>query len=175
MRFDADYIETLTLSDGQQCTVRCIKPEDRDVLRDGMARYSADSLYWRFLSVKKELSEAELDYLTQVDGHDHFALVAGRVFADGSRQGMAVGRFVRLTEWPDEADFALFVGDPFQSLGLGRAMFDRLVEAAREREIRVLVGEMFAGNTKMFALVERSGLPVDWRIDGPLAVCRIAI
>lgn len=174
MRFDAGYQEDITLRDGTPCVIRTIRPEDRHVLRRGMERYSADSLYWRFMSVKSELSESELDYLTQVDGHDHFALVAGQNTTDGP-VGFAVGRFVRIPGRPEEADFALFVGDPYQGLGLGKAMMQRLVAAARERDIKVLIGEMFAQNHKMFGLAGSLGLPVTWDVVGPVATCRITV
>lgn len=174
MRFDADYEENITLRDGTPCVIRTIRPEDRHVLRRGMERYSADSLYWRFMSVKRELSESELDYLTQVDGYDHFALVAGQNTEAGP-VGFAVGRFVRIPSRRDEADFALFVGDPYQGLGLGKAMLLRLATAAQERGVKTLVGEMFALNHRMYGLAKSLGLPVSWEVDGPVATCRITV
>ncbi|MBX3111795.1 MAG: GNAT family N-acetyltransferase [Fimbriimonadaceae bacterium] len=174
MRFDRDYSESLVLRDGTPCVVRMVRPEDRHVLREGMAHYSSDSLYWRFMSVKNSLTEAELDYLTQVDGYDHFALVAGQNTPDGP-VGFAVARFVRVPGSPDDADFALFVGDPYQGIGLGKAMMDRLVAAAKERGVKVLVGEMFAQNSRMFGLAKGLGLPVEWQVVGPVATCRITV
>ncbi len=174
MRYNADYYEALTLADGSACSVRCVRPEDREVFRRGMEQYSSDSLYWRFMSVKRELTESELDYLTQVDGIDHFALVAGMT-TDHGRTGMAVARFVRVPGTDGEADFAVFVGDPYQGKGLGKVMLVRLVEAARERAVKVLVAEMFAENARMFRLVGSLGLPVEWRLEGAVTSCRITV
>ena len=44
--------------------------------RDGFARLSATSRQMRFLTPKRELSAAELRYLTEIDHHDHEALGA---------------------------------------------------------------------------------------------------
>lgn len=174
MRFDADYYETITLRDGTPCAIRLIKPEDRHLLRRGMERYSTDSLYWRFMSVKNELSEAELDYLTLVDGYDHFALVAGQNTPEGP-VGFAVARFVRDPGRPDVADFALFVGDPYQGVGLGRAMLERLIAAARERDVRFFVSDIFAQNRRMHDLAASLGLAYNWEAEGSIATLTISL
>src|SRR3954447_2504759 len=72
--------------------IRPIQPADADLLRDGFARLSAESRRLRFFVSKKALTTRELTYLTEVDHHDHEALVAVRRFGG---QGVAVARYIR--------------------------------------------------------------------------------
>src|SRR3954466_4194851 len=104
-----------TLLDGTTVFVRPIAPEDKPLLAEGLRRLSPQTSIKRFLSVKVKFSEAELRYLTEVDGHDHIALVA--VDARDPSSLIAVARSVR-TE-PDTAELAVVVGDQWQGLGLG--------------------------------------------------------
>ena len=64
------------LLDGTLVTIRPIEPEDKRLLVDGLRRLSPEAAFKRFLSPKVRFSDAELKYLTEVDGHDHIAYVA---------------------------------------------------------------------------------------------------
>jgi RimJ/RimL family protein N-acetyltransferase len=105
--------------------IRPIRPEDKALLKWGLAHLSAGTIQRRFLSPKPRFTEAELRYLTEVDGHDHVALVA--IDGDGGLAG--VGRFVRLED-PIEAEIAVVVADPLQGQGLGTRIGYELVEEA---------------------------------------------
>src|SRR3954451_11580291 len=109
--------------------VRPITPEDKPLLAAGLKALSRESAMKRFLSVKVSFSAAELRYLTEVDQHDHIALVA--VDARDPQVLIAVARCVRVDE--DTADMAVVVGDLWQGLGLGRQLV-RLLTAAAARE-----------------------------------------
>jgi len=72
----------VTLRDGARVTVRPIRPQDAVALRAGFERLSEESRYRRFLSPMQDLSGSMLRYLTEVDHHDHEALIA--VGAEGT-------------------------------------------------------------------------------------------
>src|SRR3954464_6303165 len=88
--------------------IRPIRIEDQALLSDGFARLSAQSRRLRFFVSKKRLTSAELRYLTDVDHHNHEALVAVRRF--GGR-GIAVARFIRDPRDRDAAELAVTVAD----------------------------------------------------------------
>src|SRR5262249_26789271 len=104
-RFDASYRETLELRDGSTVELRPIRPEDKPIFLDGFARLTPESRYLRFFTGKDHLTDAELAYLTEVDGERHFAL--GAIAPDG--RGAGVARFVRLEDEPDVAELAVTV------------------------------------------------------------------
>ena len=131
--------------------IRPISPEDGPGLRAAHDRLSPDSKYRRFLAPKPYLSSAETQYLVEIDGRDHVALVATSV-AD-EHEILAVARFVRLDEDPAQAEFAIVVGDPFQQEGLGTALMERLRSAAAVSGIASFKATMLAENIAAHHLV----------------------
>jgi GNAT superfamily N-acetyltransferase len=100
-----------------------------------------------------------LDYLTRVDGIDHFAVVAFTESLDMKvEEGVGVARFVRLASEPEVAEAAVTVIDDFQGRGLGRLLLVTLVEAARERGVKKFHSEVLASNDRMRKLLAAVGV-----------------
>ena len=138
--------EAVTLGDGTILEVRPVLPSDKPHFREGFARLSRESRYFRFLSNKNRLTDGDLRYLTEVDGHDHYAICAFKRHANGREEGVGVARFVRLSDRPDTAEVAITVVDAWQKRGVGALLYVRLVAAARERGIRILRSEVHENN-----------------------------
>jgi RimJ/RimL family protein N-acetyltransferase len=147
----------LTLLGGTRIRVRPIVPEDKPLLVDGLRRLSRRSAFQRFMSPKVSFSQAELRYLTEVDQHDHIALVA--VDADHPSRLIAVARCVRVA--PDTADIAVVVGDPWQGMGLGRRLADEVARRARATGVERIAGTMLADNRAAFRLMRGIGFPFE--------------
>jgi acetyltransferase len=147
----------LTLPDATRVFVRPIAPEDKPLLVEGLRRLSPEAAFRRFMSPKASFSTAELRYLTEVDQHDHIALVA--VDADRPSHLIAVARCVRVA--PDTADIAVVVGDPWQGMGLGRRLADELARRARTVGIERIAGTMLADNRAAFRLMRGFGWPFE--------------
>lgn len=125
--------------------VRPIRPEDRDALREAFAQFSDRSRRLRFFRVIRELTEAQLDYLTHIDYHDHFAWVAFSL-DDESQPGVGVARYVRLAEEPSIAEPAVAVLDAYQGRGIGSVLFGLLAETAVEHGIERFRAHVLTGN-----------------------------
>lgn len=139
-------------------TIRPICAEDRAELRDGFKKLSPLSRYQRFFSDIHELTDAQLDYLTNVDGVNHVALVASVPTADlALEKGLGVARFVRLPDEPDVAEVALTVVDDAQRKGLGTALLSALIAAARERGIHRFRMQILTMNGSMLGLLSHCG------------------
>lgn len=141
------------LDDGREITIRPIRPDDKRRLAAGHALMSPETQRLRYHAPKPHLSEEELRYLTEVDGVDHVAYVA--VSDELPDVTLGVGRFVRDRERPDTAEFAIVVADPFQGNGIGRAIAERLAEAAVERGIRRFTATVLPENIKVRRLLSR--------------------
>jgi RimJ/RimL family protein N-acetyltransferase len=153
-----DFRAEHTLRDGTRVTLRAIQPSDRDELRRQFSRLSPESRYRRFFHPISELTEEMLDYLTQVDGLDHLAIVAWVDSLDlKNEEGVGVGRFVRLPGEPEVAEAAVTVVDDFQRRGVGTILLRALGEAAKERGIRRFRGEVLTSNEPMRRLCEEAG------------------
>src|SRR6202012_995416 len=97
-------------------------------------------------------------YLTQVDGDDHGAVVAGTDSLDLKTEvGLGVARFVRLEDEPGVAEAAGTVVDDAQGKGVGRLLLTALATLALGRGVRVFRGEVLAENTRMCHLLEELG------------------
>ena len=155
--FTSDYVERCELRDGTRVLLRLLTPEDRHALRAGFEALSPESRYARFLAPKTTLTDAELDYLCNIDQEDHFAL--GAVVESGDGKGGVVGagiaRFIRLPHEPKAAEAAIAVADAMQGRGLGKLLFMRLCAAAEERGIERFACEVLGSNNTMAGLIER--------------------
>ena len=94
-----EVVELHTLNDGRQVAIRPIGPDDHERLRASHARLSPESRYRRFLATKPELTSADARYLVEIDGSDHFALVA-TLPDEPDEPIVAVARYIRLPDDP---------------------------------------------------------------------------
>ena len=140
-----------TLKDETLIRIRPIRPIDKPALVAAHATLSAETVRRRYLTAKPRFSSGELRYLTEVDGWDHVALVATPV--DEPERIIAVGRFVRLAEDPEAAEFAIVVGDDWQGRGVGTRVAEALVARAIERGIARFTATMLSDNTAVHQLI----------------------
>jgi GNAT superfamily N-acetyltransferase len=138
------------LRDGSAVDVRPIRPTDKRLLREGFDRLSPESRYRRFLSPMPELSERFLAYLTEVDHHDHEALIA--IAPDG--KGVGVARYVRSTTDPEVAEEAVTVVDDWQGRGVATALLTLLSGRAHTEGIRRFTSLVLAENHEMLEVLE---------------------
>jgi RimJ/RimL family protein N-acetyltransferase len=152
------------LPDGQEVALRPIRPADKDALASGLTRLSARSVYNRFLSPKPSFSAAELRYLTEVDGHDHLAVVV----EDPDRAGrlIAEGRWVRLADDPEAAEIAITVADCWQRRGIGSLIASVLAHEAHRNGIRRFTATVAAENTAALRLLEKAAEQLHLRHNG---------
>jgi acetyltransferase len=152
--------------DGRTVRVRPIRPEDAEREVRFFAGLSARSRYQRFMQYLSTLSERMLARFTQLDYDRELALVA--LWED---EFVAVGRYA-----PNEdgvtAEFALVVADDWQGKGLGRALLERLCDAARAAGYRALYGEILHANREMLELAAHVGFSETSREGDAVTVVR---
>ncbi|HXU73501.1 MAG TPA: GNAT family N-acetyltransferase [Polyangia bacterium] len=158
----------ITLTDGTILHLRDIAPADRDELERGFEHLSAESRYRRFLGQISALSPWMLRYLTNVDGHDHVAIVA-TVPADEGPRGVGVGRFVRLHDDPSVAEVAITVTDDMQRKGVGTIIALALADEARRLGVEHFRGEVLVDNQPCRELLEDLGAQLNTAPDGTLS------
>jgi GNAT superfamily N-acetyltransferase len=123
--------DVITLRDGSKLVVRPIVPEDKAAIVAGFERMSPESRYRRFFAPLDRLSERDLAYLTEVDHHDHEALIG---FDAATREPVGVARYIR-SDAPTEAEVAVTVVDDWQGRGVATALLERLTARAHEEGI----------------------------------------
>lgn len=149
------YIGTFRLRDGRTATVRPIRPEDEPLIIALHAAHSEHTIRMRFFSMVKTLSRDSLIRLCHLDYDREMALTAV-MNEDGEPRLLGVSRYYLHPE-TGSAEFALVVSDAYQRQGLGRHLMQRLIDIARERGVKRLVGQVLAENAPMLHLMQSLG------------------
>ena len=150
--------ESFALRDGRSVVLRPIDPGDAPRLVRLHDQLSVESQFFRFFGPKPHLSQAEAEYLANVDFHKRFAIVA-EVPGDDDKQIVGVGRFD--VNQPREAEAAVVVRDDYQHVGLGTAILDRMREIGRGAGIKAFRAEVLAENTRMLDILAANGLEAE--------------
>ncbi len=152
------------MRDGRMVTVRAVRPEDAALTLDFFNRLSPEARYFRFMERIQELPPALVARFTQVDYDREMALVALVDEPEGMAQ-IGVARY-SLTADGESVEFALVVSDDWQRSGLGRRLMDALMECAREKSYRYIVGDVLSDNQKMLRLMSSLGFSILPHPDG---------
>jgi GNAT superfamily N-acetyltransferase len=144
----------VALRDGSHVRVRQGRRSDKELLQRGFERLSPESRYRRFLAPMPKLTEAMARYLTEVDHHDHEAIIA---LDEETGEGIGVVRYFRITERRDAAEFAVTVVDDWQRKGLGTLLLEVISARAREEGITTFTALILACNRAMMELLNSLG------------------
>jgi acetyltransferase len=157
--YPAELAEELTWR-GRQIVVRPIRPEDEAQHLAFLERLDPEDVRMRVFYARTELPRSELARLTQIDYEREMAFIATERDADGTQHTLGV---VRAISDPDniDAEFAIIVRSDLKGQGLGRLLMGRVIDYARSRGTRRLVGDVLSENTAMLKLARLSGFTVD--------------
>ena len=134
--------------------IRPIEPGDKADLASALEQSSREAIYRRFLGPHGPLSAAELRYLTEVDHHDHEALLA---IDPESGRSVGVARYVRDPKRPHSAEVAFAVLEAWQGRGVGTTLMRGLAARARAEGISRFTALMLAHNSAMRHLLAELG------------------
>jgi GNAT superfamily N-acetyltransferase len=143
-----------TAPDASALEIRPIAPADKARMVEAFERLSPESRYRRFLAAHGRLSDSELRYFTEVDHHDHEALLA---IEPSSGAGVGVARYIRSAEDPTLAELAVAVVDDWQRRGVGARLTAALAERARSEGITSFSAFMLADNDLMRGVLAEIG------------------
>src|SRR5262245_23541267 len=155
----------VALREGSRVLIRPVRSTDAALVADGFARLSPRSRQLRFLTAKKQLSGAELRYLTDVDHHDHEALVAVNP-ADG--RGVGIARYIRHAGDPHAAEIAVTIVDDWQGRGLGTELLPRLSDRAPSAGNHRFTSLVAEDNTAIAGLLRHMNATLAGRSPGTL-------
>jgi RimJ/RimL family protein N-acetyltransferase len=145
--------EAVRLRDGAEIFIRSVTPRDKGAIASGLERLSEESRYRRFFAPVHQLSKRDLVYLTEVDHHDHEALVA----YDHGGEPLGVARFVRLHDEPTKAEVAVAVVDDWQGRGVATELLERLADRARDEGVETFTAAVLAENRNAIDLMRSLG------------------
>jgi acetyltransferase len=150
------------LIQGDEITLRPIRPSDATLYPRFMQRMDAEDLRRRFLTPMANLSRPLLVRLTQLDYDRDMAFVA----LEGPDRDLA--GIVRYSADPDHvaAEYGILVRSDLKGRGLGRTMMRRLIDFARKDGVAELFGMILPDNERMLAICRDLGFKVEERVPG---------
>jgi len=164
--YPAHLVSRWQPSEGPPVTLRPIRPEDAELEQAFVKNLSAETRYFRFMDTLRELTPQMLMRFTQIDYDREMAFVA-TVDEAGRETEVGVARYVANPDG-ESCEFALVIADGWQRKGLGRRMMVQLIEVARARDLRSMVGHVLGENRGMLALCQKLGFVVADSAEGPL-------
>jgi acetyltransferase len=158
--YPLQYVSTWTMKDGNQVTLRPIRPEDEPLMVKFHETLSDRSVYLRYFCSLSLSRRVEHERLLRIcfGGYDReMVLVAERDDpASEERRIIAVGRMNKLHAG-NEAEVAVLVSDQYQKLGLGNELLRRVIQIARDEKLTRVSAEMLPDNIAMQIITKRLG------------------
>ena len=145
--------------DGSIITIRPIRPEDADMEQSFVKNLSDESKYFRFMDTLRELTQSMLVRFTQIDYDREMALIATVPGDDGNEVQIGVARYVTNPDG-ETVEFAVAVADDWHKRGIGRKLMNALIEIARQKGYRAVIGDVLAQNARMLRLMTTLGFTI---------------
>ena len=147
-------IRNIELKNSIPAQIRLLCKSDKPLIVEGFKRLSERSRYNRFFRHIRKLTEKQLEYFTNIDYINHFALGVN----DQSKEldnGIGIGRYIKMPDSDDTAELAITVTDDYQHLGAGKILLNQLVQVARDNGFKKFVGFSMPDNRKVLKLLEQ--------------------
>lgn len=156
-----NFATTEHLRDGASVTVRTIRPDDKRKIIAAFRELEPESIYTRFFEYKNELTDAELQRVTELDFEREVALVVTigqgerEIIIGGARYCMFEAGGVR------SGEVAFTVEEEYQGQGIASSLLRHLIRIARDQGLAQLEAEVLQRNSAMLAVFSRCGLPME--------------
>jgi RimJ/RimL family protein N-acetyltransferase len=164
-----NYSAVDVLRDGTPVTVRAIGKEDAKSILAAFEALDPESIYTRFFTFKKSLSDTEVRQLTEVDANR----VAALVVTAGDRL-IAGGRYVT-DDRQKSAELAFLTGSAFRGRGLASLLLKHLIHIAREQRVELFEADVLAQNSAMLGVFRRCGLPMQTQTSGDVVHVKLSL
>lgn len=157
---------------GMEVFLRPIKISDEPLLRDFFYSLSDDSVYKKFMSVRKDMQHEWLQEFVIVDYTTEMAIVAVPTWSE-REEVLGVGRYyIDRNGYTAEVVFA--VRDEYQDRGIGTALLSYLTYLAKNQGLLGFTAEVLWGNEAMLQLFRKAGLKIEERYESGTYQLRMA-
>jgi acetyltransferase len=171
--YPIQYSSDFTMHNGEQVTIRPIRPDDESLMIAFHKELSEHSVHMRYGNTSTLSFRTAHERLTRVcfiDYDREMALVAENV----DYGIIGVGRLIK-DRARNAAEFALVVADKYQTQGLGSELLNRVLAIARQEGIESVYGFILPDNARMQSLARELGFALEFPSDGGLIEARVAI
>ena len=162
------------LRGGGEYIIRPIHPDDADMLQDLMKRLTPEARYFRFVSNMAELPPGMLSRFTLIDYDREMALcaVVEEESISDSGEKLTKEKIIGVSRYitnPDQAscEFSLVVDGAYGGQGVGTRLMLSIMDVAREKGLREIIGLVLTQNNGMLKLMRSLGFEVKAYAEDP--------
>ena len=168
------YEQVWPLRGGGEYIIRPIHPDDADMLQDLMKRLTPEARYFRFVSNMAELPPGMLSRFTLIDYDREMALCAVVEEESISDSGekltkekiIGVSRYITNHD-QTSCEFSLVVDGAYGGQGVGTRLMLSIMDVAREKGLREIIGLVLTQNNGMLKLMRSLGFEVKAYAEDP--------
>jgi len=151
------YLASETLRNGLEIRIRALRPDDGERIVEAFSKLDPETVYTRFFSNKKEVSEADLRVIRELDFETRVVLVA--TLTENGREIIIASSSYSVYK-DATAELAFVVEEDYQGLGIARRLLRHLGIIAREQGITTFTAEVLFQNVAMLKVFKASGWPM---------------
>ena len=151
------YLASETLRNGLAIRIRALRPDDGERIVEAFNKLEPETIYTRFFRYKKDVSEADLKMIREMDFEHRVALVA-TLIENGREIVIASSSYSVYKD--TTAELAFVVEEDYQGLGIARRLLRHLGIIAREQGITTFTAEVLFQNVAMLKVFKASGWPM---------------
>lgn len=150
---------SLVTRDGRTVTLRPIAPADFELAKTFTRSLSRGTRYLRFGRHDFVYDDADLRRICEPDPALRDQVVAVIQY-EGAETMIGSARYV-VQDGGQGCEFAVVVLDGWSGLGLGRELMAALIDRARQRGLKTMVGQVLGSNAGMLEFANRLGFRLD--------------
>jgi acetyltransferase len=165
--YPTHHIVTCQAKNGEEFTVRPIRPEDEPLMVKFHRTLSEKSVYLRYFrsfNLDQRVEHERLTRICFVDYDRTIALVVTHKNEAGETEIVAAGRLTRVYG-NNEAEYAIVVSDAFQGIGLGTRLLRHLLIVGKEEGVETVVAYMLPENRGMRHVSQKLGFVFEREAD----------
>ncbi len=157
-----EHLETYrTTAKGLHLLLRPVKISDEQLLKDFFYSLSDQSLYRRFISLRKDMPHERLQEFVIIDYTKEMVILATQTDGEAEKV-VAVGQY-GINESAHAAEVALVTRDDYQNQGIGTELLGYLTFLAKREGLLGFTAEVLLENKPMLHLFEKMGFDTQKR------------
>jgi len=151
-----------TTRGGLEVTLRPVKISDEPLVKDFFYSLSDQSMYRRFMSVRKDMPHERLQEFVIIDYTKEIVILAS-IQTGGTEKIAGLGQY-GIDESTHTAEVAIAVDDAYHNQGIGTELLSYLTLLAKRHGLLGFTAEVLVENKPMLHLFEKMGFDLEKRI-----------
>jgi len=148
-----------TTRTGLEILIRPSKISDEPLLKDFFYSLSSNSMYRRFISVRRDMPHERLQDFTAVDYTREMVLVA--TVKESQKEKVVGLAQYRIDENTRTAEAGIVIRDEYHKKGVGTELMSYLILQANKRGLLGLTAEVLVENTPMLHVLQKLGFEIE--------------